>query len=314
MSKPEQTSGNTSLRPEGKVVTFYSYEGGTGRTLMITNIGAILANAGQRVLMVDFNFFSPGIHCLNQIKFDHDLQPRGVAGYLTDTWDTKHPQAVQGYVGEIPEELWKGRNLITPDNSTSTTGNLALMPVWAETQALIDRDLPQTNKLFAKFSDRKKNAGDILDLLTLLADMRKQWRLAYDYTLIDSPSGFGNVAGACTRLLADHVVFLSRVAGKGIWGTRRVLPQIGSESLFGTPLSRTVIAAMVSDADFNTDQFANSLGLPGGIAEPAVFNLPFDASMLVQDAPFGTPSSPNQPASPSAGGYLRTANRLVTAA
>ena len=37
------------------IYTFYSYKGGVGRSMALANIGDILARAGLRVLMIDFD-------------------------------------------------------------------------------------------------------------------------------------------------------------------------------------------------------------------------------------------------------------------
>lgn len=48
-------------RREGQVVTFYSYKGGTGRTMALANVAWILAANGKRVLAVDWDLESPGL-------------------------------------------------------------------------------------------------------------------------------------------------------------------------------------------------------------------------------------------------------------
>jgi MinD-like ATPase involved in chromosome partitioning or flagellar assembly len=58
---------NTMEMPApGKIVTFYSYKGGTGRTMALANTAWILAQAGHKVLAVDWDLESPGLH-----KFFH---------------------------------------------------------------------------------------------------------------------------------------------------------------------------------------------------------------------------------------------------
>lgn len=47
---------------EGQVITFYSYKGGTGRTMALANTAWILAANGQRVLVADWDLESPGLH------------------------------------------------------------------------------------------------------------------------------------------------------------------------------------------------------------------------------------------------------------
>src|SRR5919201_5309687 len=46
----------------GRVVTFYSYKGGTGRTMALANLAWILASHGYRVLAVDWDLEAPGLH------------------------------------------------------------------------------------------------------------------------------------------------------------------------------------------------------------------------------------------------------------
>jgi hypothetical protein len=46
----------------GRVLTFYSYKGGTGRTMLLANVAWILASAGRRVLAIDWDLEAPGLH------------------------------------------------------------------------------------------------------------------------------------------------------------------------------------------------------------------------------------------------------------
>src|SRR5580704_12067290 len=43
------------------VVTFYSYQGGTGRTTALVNVAADLALRGRKVLLVDFDLAKPAL-------------------------------------------------------------------------------------------------------------------------------------------------------------------------------------------------------------------------------------------------------------
>ena len=47
---------------EGQIITFYSYKGGTGRTMALANVAWILASNGKRVLAVNWDLESPGLH------------------------------------------------------------------------------------------------------------------------------------------------------------------------------------------------------------------------------------------------------------
>jgi len=49
-------------RPPGRIITFYSYKGGTGRSMALANVAWILAMHGRRVLVIDWDFEAPGLH------------------------------------------------------------------------------------------------------------------------------------------------------------------------------------------------------------------------------------------------------------
>ena len=49
-------------RGVGQIVTFYSFKGGTGRTMALANVAWILAANAKRVLVADWDLESPGLH------------------------------------------------------------------------------------------------------------------------------------------------------------------------------------------------------------------------------------------------------------
>src|SRR5215470_15379282 len=53
---------DTSDGRNGRIITFYSYKGGTGRTMALANVAWILAANGYRVLAADWDLESPGLH------------------------------------------------------------------------------------------------------------------------------------------------------------------------------------------------------------------------------------------------------------
>jgi cellulose biosynthesis protein BcsQ len=46
----------------GRIVTFYSYKGGTGRSMALANFAWILAACGKQVLAIDWDLEAPGLH------------------------------------------------------------------------------------------------------------------------------------------------------------------------------------------------------------------------------------------------------------
>src|ERR1700691_4982057 len=54
------TAANAT-KERGIVYTFYSFKGGTGRTMALANVAALLAKWGYSVLVVDWDLEAPGL-------------------------------------------------------------------------------------------------------------------------------------------------------------------------------------------------------------------------------------------------------------
>jgi cellulose biosynthesis protein BcsQ len=74
-----RTSGGQVMAPElkipGKIITFYSYKGGTGRTMALANVACLLAKrhkerTSKGVLMIDWDLEAPGLHRFFQHNFN----------------------------------------------------------------------------------------------------------------------------------------------------------------------------------------------------------------------------------------------------
>src|SRR5271169_1658910 len=67
----------------GRIITFYSYKGGTGRTMALANVAWILAANGERVLIADWDLESPGLDRFFQPFMDPGVaQKPGVVDFI----------------------------------------------------------------------------------------------------------------------------------------------------------------------------------------------------------------------------------------
>ncbi|GAA2603393.1 KGGVGR-motif variant AAA ATPase [Paractinoplanes durhamensis] len=157
------------------IVTFYSYKGGTGRTMALANIAVLLAKAGRRVLMVDFDLEAPGIW-----RYFADYQ-RGL---------DQRDGLLELLTGEVAD--W--RQCVTPIR-------IGAQPVSLLTSGRQDADYPARLLGFdwtAFFAER--DGGEYFEKL------RKAWQDEYDFVLIDSRTGVTDIGGVCTILLPDMIV------------------------------------------------------------------------------------------------------------
>src|ERR1044072_4989220 len=66
----------------GEIITFYSYKGGTGRSMTLANVACLLAlhhtsKDGRGVLMVDWDLEAPGLHRFFRKKFNDLYASKG---------------------------------------------------------------------------------------------------------------------------------------------------------------------------------------------------------------------------------------------
>src|ERR1700680_1364934 len=89
-----------------KIVTFYSYKGGTGRSMALANIAWILASNGKRVIVIDWDLEAPGLHrYFHPFLIDKELSStQGLIDFIIDfANDAVTPS------GERPKDWWVPR-------------------------------------------------------------------------------------------------------------------------------------------------------------------------------------------------------------
>lgn len=189
------------------VITFYSFKGGSGRSLALTNIGAELASTGRRVLLVDFDLEAPGLHTFP------DLQPArpslGVVDFVLDYQSAKQSPNVMSYLYPVPGIGGKG-------------GQLWVMPA-----GRCDADYrTQLSRL------NWKDLYEYHDGYLLIEDLKAQWNeeLTPDYVLIDSRTGHSDSEGICTRQLPDSVAIFFMPNRQSLDGLEVIVSGIRSET------------------------------------------------------------------------------------
>jgi MinD-like ATPase involved in chromosome partitioning or flagellar assembly len=97
---------------------FYSYKGGTGRTVAAANVAAALAKLGRRVLIIDLDFEAPGLQYVLDVAdtkpFNNGL---GIQNYL------RGERSVEELYTEVAIDLFAEGSLLSafapPDGSLS---------------------------------------------------------------------------------------------------------------------------------------------------------------------------------------------------
>ncbi len=194
----------TASRGNGQVITFYSFKGGVGRTMALANIAWILASTGRRVLTVDWDLESPGLHrYFAPFLADRDLrQSPGVIDAITRFAQVASATVDGPGVPQVaPEEV--DRLARVQGYATSLEryefpkgGSIDFVP---SGQQIAEYSHVVSNFDWEDFYTRL-NGEEFL--LALADDMRRN----YDVALIDSRTGLSDNAGICTVTLPDTVV------------------------------------------------------------------------------------------------------------
>jgi MinD-like ATPase involved in chromosome partitioning or flagellar assembly len=182
----------------GQVITFYSYKGGTGRTMAIANVAWILACNGRRVLMVDWDLESPGLD-----------------RFFTPFMDPSAMSSTNGVIELIREYEWAATRQAKRDalwyEDFARVHKYSFSLAWPHfpgDAALDFLSAGRQNRDYAvaiagmNWDDfyERQGGGTFFDALR--ADMKRH----YDYTLIDSRTGLSDVADICTIHLPDILV------------------------------------------------------------------------------------------------------------
>ena len=183
-----------------KVVTFYSFKGGVGRSLALANVSLLLATRGRRVLAVDFDLEAPGLSMMSDLVTEPRKVERGLLEYLLALLNDENPNLADYLI--YPE-------IESVDLAFLPAGNL--------------KDGYDLSKLDF---DRLLEEGESNPLSQFRREIEE---LGFTYALFDSRTGMTEIAATRTLELADVVVMLTGLNNQNLQGTRWVLDMLEGE-------------------------------------------------------------------------------------
>lgn len=230
------SDATTDQSRNGRVVTFYSYKGGTGRTMALANVAWILASNGYRVLAADWDLESPGLHRFFGPFLDHAVHDaQGIIDMVRDyEWQAqKDNQARQERQQEQDrnDELRKARIV---QHARIEPFVIPLRHWTFPGEGTLDFLSPgrQNKDYLATLSAldwdnfyNSLNGGAFLDAL------REELKAHYDYALIDSRTGLSDIADICTVHLPDVLVDCFTLSSQGVDGAAQVAKTV--QDLYG---------------------------------------------------------------------------------
>ena len=209
----------------GRIVTFYSYKGGTGRSMALANVAWILATNGKRVLVIDWDLEAPGLHrYFHPFLEDKDLlSSPGLIDYFVD-FSAAARVATRRETSTRGEPWWQSWTSLfrytyplawefPPDTKTGALeGTIDFVPAGQQGAQYAAR-VASFN--WQEFYERL--GGGVF-----LQAVKQRLRERYDFVLVDSRTGISDTAGICTVQLPDDLVVCFTLNQQSIKGAEAV--------------------------------------------------------------------------------------------
>lgn len=183
----------------GEVITFYSYKGGTGRSMALANVACLLARDEYRVLMIDWDMEAPGLPKYFKPYLPTGNNQLGLIDFM-EMADKQLPG--MEYDGEdealLQKVFEKIDGYLTPiRHIPEAKGQLFLLKSGNEHSEDYPVQISQFNweKFFYK----------IRGFFTHFARYLAQ---EFDYVLIDSRTGHTDTGGICTMMMPEKLVLV----------------------------------------------------------------------------------------------------------
>lgn len=189
----------TTKNTTGKVITFYSYKGGTGRSMALANVACLLAknpDVKKGVLIIDWDLEAPGLHRFFKptLSFSESSSHLGLIDLFLNFEDIVSKKALHSTLDETDAQEVIEKSEIHKFIQDTQVPGLHLMSA-----GKFDTDYPKRINTFQwdKFFERSPYFFRVFaEYLTEL----------YDYILIDSRTGITDTSGICTMILPEKLV------------------------------------------------------------------------------------------------------------
>lgn len=184
-----------SMTPaDRRVLTFYSFKGGVGRTMLLANTAYRLANRhGLRVIAVDWDLEAPGLHRFFGLSNETIAQSSGILDYFKSWHEALERRAPS------PPDVTPSLIPITDPKHAPRFGSLSLLPA-GRIDGSYARRLIDFN--WQEFYSDSAGASAVETLRSQLIEQA-------DVVLIDSRTGFTDAGGICTIQIPDGVVLVT---------------------------------------------------------------------------------------------------------
>jgi MinD-like ATPase involved in chromosome partitioning or flagellar assembly len=249
-----------------KIITFYSYKGGVGRTMALANIAFLAAASGKKILVMDWDLEAPGLlqyfrGLIDASEYKKVREKKGVLDLLWDWSDRirslKNKTDVDKLVVLLKDSLFAPLvSKLSDDANVLRGGKLDYIGSGSNSvkigNAVVSYEAALDTFGWSKFSSE--------EFAPLLLQGFKDWATKnYDYVLIDSRTGLADVAGICTMQLPDKVALFFVLNRQNFEGISKVANAIRRHSDDKIPIRAIVTRTYEVNSDDQSEAKANAI-------------------------------------------------------
>lgn len=197
-----------------KTIVFYSYKGGTGRSLAIANIAICLSRLGRNVALIDLDFDAPGLHYKFGEKGKSAIEKGGALEYIFSHVEKAQEKAkdekrlaLAADVDNEPITEWTSE--IQGKRTGNGIGKIHLIPAGMSDTKEYWEHL-RKSEWYQMFSfatadkeTRRRNATFFVEMKERIAELKPN----PDFFLVDCRSGISELEAFTLKFWADTVTF-----------------------------------------------------------------------------------------------------------
>jgi cellulose biosynthesis protein BcsQ len=192
-------------KPPGEIITFYSYKGGTGRSMALANVACLLARRSRKkVLMIDWDLEAPGLHWyFREREKPHSAEARAYEKDLKEA-----PGLIDLFLS-ISKAMTQPRFNIDDESAVEAVVRKMNLQSYSLKTHVPFVYLLKAGRFDEQYSQRINSFNWIEfyerspSFFRFFAERLKQH---YQYVLIDSRTGATDTSGICTALMPEKLV------------------------------------------------------------------------------------------------------------
>jgi len=259
---------------DGQVITFYSFKGGTGRSMALANVASLLARSAsseRRVLMMDWDFEAPGLHRFFAHRFSQ-VFPEGngavggldMAPGLMDFFHMVHGRTKGSDCPGADASEEEADRFVASLDVDSYCLETDIPGLYLAKAGRFDEDYAATVNGFGWSTFHARVPWLFRALAARLSS-------EFRYVLVDSRTGLTDTSGICTMLLPEKLVVVFTPNRQSLAGLQELIRRAlnyrrQSDDL--RPLAVYPLASRIDDSERELKEaWRRTLPKTGGVVE-----------------------------------------------